>query len=142
MLMSYDYECMNEECGLMMEVEQDFHDKPLVRCPACKKHKLERVHLVAPIGFVEREPTTLGQLSDRNMKKAGKEQVKLMAEAQKRDAIAARAEANKELQKSLPEGAKILEHKERETPWYGDLPDKVKKASPEKIQKYVMTGDE
>ena len=38
---TYDYEC--SECGYYKEVFQKFSEKPLVRCPECKKHKFRRV---------------------------------------------------------------------------------------------------
>lgn len=69
--MKYDYEC--SKCShTLTDVEQSVKDKPLVRCPECGKHSLERVMISAPISFVQQEATTIGQQAERNTKKMGK----------------------------------------------------------------------
>jgi putative FmdB family regulatory protein len=37
----YEYECSN--CNHKFEAEQNIKDKPLKKCPSCKKNKLERL---------------------------------------------------------------------------------------------------
>jgi putative FmdB family regulatory protein len=68
--MIYDYECSS--CGHKhYNVSQSVKDKPLKKCPACKKQKLQRVILSAP--FVKcTNITTVGQLAEKNTKKIGK----------------------------------------------------------------------
>lgn len=37
----YEYEC--KACGLFFEELQGFNDKPIKKCPECKKNKVERL---------------------------------------------------------------------------------------------------
>ena len=116
----YDYEC--QSCGHIMTVEQKPSDKKRYKkCPQCKKNELERVLFSAPQGFVEQEPTTIGQLSDRNRKKMGRYEI------DKRD---------KESKKGIPEKKLGI--------WdqIGKLPkDKQKKLNDkDSIQKYIIEG--
>ena len=37
----YEYEC--KACGLFFEELQSFNDKPIKKCPECKKNKVERL---------------------------------------------------------------------------------------------------
>jgi putative FmdB family regulatory protein len=39
--MTYDYGCKN--CEYQFEVEQSIKDDPLVECPKCLQHKLQRL---------------------------------------------------------------------------------------------------
>jgi putative FmdB family regulatory protein len=68
--MVYDYACSYCQHEIR-DVEQSLHDKPLKRCPSCRKHKLERIILVAPYAAVTQDPKTLKHLADRNTKKMG-----------------------------------------------------------------------
>tara|TARA_R100001244_G_scaffold24483_2_gene24789 strand:+ start:210 stop:545 length:336 start_codon:yes stop_codon:yes gene_type:complete len=66
----YDYVCSN--CQHQLEdVQQSIKDKPLVECEQCGHIALERIIYGGDI-FVKGEPTTIGQLADRNTKKMGK----------------------------------------------------------------------
>ena len=69
-MITYDYECA--ACDHAFSIEQSIKDDALSKCPSCKKKKLQRVILEAPIAFVVGEPTTVGQLADRNRNKMGK----------------------------------------------------------------------
>lgn len=143
--MRFDYECQNEGCQFLFEVEQKVSARRLRKCPACGKRKLERVILEAPLGFVQREPTTVGQLAERNTKELGTYGVQAMRRKQEQAKIAAKKEAIKDLQKKLPAGARIPEYQEHK-PWYGKLEEKQKKAilsdeSGDKTHKYIMTGE-
>ena len=88
---TYDYEC--SECGYYKEVFQKFSEKPLVRCPECKKHKFRRVILNAPHVSVKGEPTTIQHLADRNTQKLGKYELQAKEQADKIAFANARARA-------------------------------------------------
>lgn len=113
----YDYEC--SKCGHIEEVYQSFHDEPLKKCPSCKKNKFHRI--ITSVNFtIKGEPTTLGQLAEKNTKKMGKELVQL-----------------------ADEKAKIKKPKPKKQ-WYGKLPDNKKKdilSSKERAKKYILTGE-
>lgn len=44
----YTYRC--ENCGVQFEQTQKFTDKPLTRCPECRKNTLRKVY--TPVGIV------------------------------------------------------------------------------------------
>ena len=67
---TYDYSCTN--CGFLWEdVSQGINEQPKKKCPKCAKMTLNRIISGGLPGFVRGEPTTLGQLADRNSKKMG-----------------------------------------------------------------------
>ena len=95
----YDYEC--SACGHKIEdVYQDIKDSPLKKCGNCKKHKLERV-IFAPHVFVRGEPTTMGQLAERNSAKMGKSQVQEKRLQDKESKKQALSEAKKEMNSKI-----------------------------------------
>ncbi len=63
----YEYKCL--ECEHELEAYQGVKDAPLIECPDCGKHTLERL-ISSVFGFV-RDIKTLGQLAEKNTKKAG-----------------------------------------------------------------------
>ena len=110
---TYDYEC--SEGGYYEEVFQKFSEKPLVRCPQCKKHKFRRVILSAPHISVKGEPATIQHLADRNTQKMG------------------RYELESKMQQDNMEKVK----KDRET---NVLRDKINKMTPAQKKKYIEKG--
>ena len=89
---TYDYEC--SECGYYKEVFQTFSEKPLVRCPQCKKHKFRRVILDAPHISVKGEPSTIQHLADRNTQKLGKYEIQDKMQADNMDKVKKDREVN------------------------------------------------
>jgi putative FmdB family regulatory protein len=89
---TYDYEC--SECGHHKEVFQKFSEKPLVRCPECKKHKFRRVILNAPHISVKGEPTTIKHLADRNTQKLGNYELQDKMQADNMDKVKKDREVN------------------------------------------------
>lgn len=131
----YEYECSN--CQHSLEEFQSMSDKPLVKCPACKKHKLVRC-IGVPMMVRDSAPKTLGSLADRNAAKMSPDEKKKIAEQQ-------RTRRDEVLYEQLPKGMQRLEkpvgHKD---PWYkknqtvptkklGQMTDKQK-------TKYIKTG--
>jgi putative FmdB family regulatory protein len=86
----------------MYDVVQSVKEKPLKRCPECKKHTLERV-ISAPTVFFKGEPTTLGQLAEKNAKSMGKtliEEKEGKNKVGKKDALReAKTELNRKINK-------------------------------------------
>lgn len=103
----YDYECSS--CGnKIVDVYQQFSDKPLKKCKNCKKHTLERVVFI-PHVFVRGEATTMGQLAERNSKKMGNSLVQEKSLKEKEDKKQALSEAKKEM-KTI---GRMSEHQKR-----------------------------
>ena len=67
---TYNYKC--EECGEEFELKQSITDKPITRCHICGKDSVERIIAHPPDVFIKGEPTTYGQISERNIKRLGK----------------------------------------------------------------------
>jgi len=67
---TYDYECA--DCKHQEEIFQKFAEKERSICPSCSKSSFRRVILEAPLVFVKGDPTSVGQLAERNTKKLGK----------------------------------------------------------------------
>lgn len=69
----YVYHCEPDDggCGDRFETVQGYHDKPLKRCKACRKHKLRR-EITKP--YFKQQPKTLGSLADANTAKMTQEQ--------------------------------------------------------------------
>lgn len=62
----YDYEC--DDCEHLVEnVLQSFNDKPLKKCPKCKKMKLFRL-ITGGLGSQIKAHNTVGSLMDKNHK--------------------------------------------------------------------------
>jgi len=63
----YDYGC--NHCGFRQtDVYQSINDKPLVKCARCNKKTFERI-ISGGLGvFVSQDPSTIGQLADKNAK--------------------------------------------------------------------------
>lgn len=70
---TYDYEC--ENCGYSIaDIYQSIKSDPLTLCEHCGTNSLVRI-LYSPHVFVKGDPTTLGQLAERNTAKMGKTMV-------------------------------------------------------------------
>jgi len=67
---NYDFEC--EPCCYHTEIFMKINEYESVKtCPVCGQETLRRVILGAPAIFVRGEPSTIGQLADRNTSKMG-----------------------------------------------------------------------
>jgi putative FmdB family regulatory protein len=69
----YKYLCDPENggCGERFETVQGYHDEPLKRCKACRKHRLRR-EITQP--YFKQDPKTVGSLADINTAKMTQEQ--------------------------------------------------------------------
>lgn len=64
---NYEYEC--SECKHSFEIYQGVKDPVKKKCPKCKKLRLER--LIFPVMGQVKTIRTLGQLAEKNTKRAG-----------------------------------------------------------------------
>lgn len=137
--MRYDYECQNEECQFLFEIEQKVTDKKRFRkCPMCKKYTLERVLFEVPLGFVKQDPATVLQQAEHNTKKMGKYELEDKRKQLKDDEVAKKQSCRDAVKKKYP-GAKIPDVS-MNRPWYGNLPDKMKGQDNKRLHKYIMEG--
>lgn len=109
--------CEHEFC-----ISQGMHDSLKKKCPQCKKYTLYQ-DLSGQHSFVYQDPTTLKHLAERNTKSMGKT---------KFEEIEANSTRHQE--------------KEKRKSWYNkdgkDLTKELKGINtPEKKQKYIMTGE-
>ncbi|HIK62802.1 MAG TPA: zinc ribbon domain-containing protein [Flavobacteriales bacterium] len=113
--MLYDYEC--EHCNHSIEdVHQSIKDKPLIKCPKCKKHKLQRVITGGAYAFVA-GCNTIGGLADKNTKL---NQSKIQEEQHRRSESCQQSE---------------------KPSYHGSATNKeIKAMTPQQQQKYIMEG--
>jgi putative FmdB family regulatory protein len=96
---NYDYKCSNCEYE-MTDVYQSIKSDSLVRCSNCEKDTLYRV-IHIPYVFVKGEPTTVGQLAEKNSKKMGKTKVQELSLKDKDSKKEALKEAKKEIRSKI-----------------------------------------
>ena len=39
----YEYKCMNNGCGMLIEVMQKLSDDPIIYCPHCGEEKMKKI---------------------------------------------------------------------------------------------------
>ena len=110
----YDYEC--GQCNHSFSIVQSIKDDELKRCPECNKNHLQRVILSPPLVFIKGEPTTIGQLADRNTQKMGRYELE---NKRNKDDMATHRK-NKEVR---------------------DKRRKINKMTPEQKRKWIREGD-
>ena len=69
---TYDYLC--KSCGQTFETRHGFNDLPSP-CQECKGTELQQVFDTPPLVFIKGEPTTLGQLAERNTASMGRNEL-------------------------------------------------------------------
>lgn len=95
----HDYHC--EHCAVdFIDVYQKYEDAPLIKCEQCGKETLVKM-FSPPTFFVTQEATTLGQLSDRNAKKLGRQEVQERSLKNKDATSSALNEAKKEMNSKI-----------------------------------------
>ena len=134
---TYEYRC--ENCQHTFETEQHFKDKPLKKCPKCKKHKLER--LISAPAVINMGPKTLGTMAEKKTAKMGK----YAREKLEHDSAQRREAADNEIQRQAEKmGGKPLRPKKKDTPWYRKNSKtslkKIAKMAEKQKQDYIATG--
>jgi len=121
---TYDYRCKN--CGYQFEVYQSFDEPKKKACPDCKKKTLERLIGCGIAAFCQQDPTTIGQLGERNAKEAGKTKIDEMAAQKEQDKIKAQQLLGKEPGKK---------------PWWRDGDKPLDLKTVKNVKKYIEKGD-
>ena len=63
--MIYHYECQNQDCQFLFEIEQNVKDKNrYLLCPSCEKETLERDQFEKLVG----KPTSDGEIKFKSLK--------------------------------------------------------------------------
>ena len=65
----YDFEC--EPCAYYEEIKQSMSSPSVLECPVCGQKTLVKIFISPPHISVRGEPTTIGQMADRNTKNLG-----------------------------------------------------------------------
>ena len=144
-LPAYAYVCT--ACGHRHEDWRSIRSPQPIACPECGEPYgqgyRQDFDACRVIGLVKGNPTTIGQLAEINSAKMGKEQLQLMAEADKAKKIPFTGK--------LPEGAKVYEKTgNAPIPFWRDgslggpvkeKPIDVSGKTPEQVQKYIHTGE-
>jgi len=136
-MITYEYEC--SECKANFDVQQSIKDDAFTVCPECHTESLHRI-LHAPILVrVIGEPTSLGQLAERNAKYMSAEQMEKAQEQYKTQKTINRIPEDQR-PSSLPQ------EKPKDAPeWMTKNRTKttkdVLKMTPEQTKKYVQTGE-
>lgn len=66
----YDFEC--EDCIFYTEIRQSMEGPSIHTCPICGKETLRKVLINPPIMICRGDPSTIGQLMDKNTRNMGK----------------------------------------------------------------------
>lgn len=53
---TYEFECQAKKCGVISEVIQSIHDKPLSKCPKCKRGKVIKLISLPAKSFIPGDP--------------------------------------------------------------------------------------
>lgn len=137
----YQYCC--KKCGHECEDFRFRFEGGPTKCPECKAKAPHFRQLIGDgiIGRVKNQPKTVGQQAEINNRKLGKEQMELMAEAEKK-------QKRSGWEGRLPEGARVVERGEAVTPPWRDgtfgIPAMEKPLDLSEIkntEKYIRTGE-
>ncbi len=138
---TYAFGC--ESCGHSYEHEQSIHAEHPTSCPRCGATGEEVFHQLwgtyKTLGLVKGSPTTVGQQAELNARRAGKEQIQMMAEEA----------ALPKWTGPMPEGARVNTTGTGQPPWYrsgevkgtGRLEKPLDLSKVKDVARYVATGD-
>lgn len=125
-VITYHYQC--NECFFQFVRSQSIKDQPLMQCPDCFAHALQRIYHAVPI--IDNTPKTLGSLAEKNTSTLTSESRDQMWGLQKENKEKAQEAVREELAAKLPPGASIPT-RPKGVPWY-------KSSNPEReLKKYV-----
>lgn len=130
----YVFTCGNESCGKSYEVYQPRSAKPKKKCPCCGKHSLYQEYSTNVWAYGIENAKTLGQLSDYNKKRVGKEQLDKMVDAD--PVLSKRKEAAKCENAPWWRSGKL---KELGLPKVDKFP-KLNVDNPKAVEKFIETG--
>lgn len=126
-----------DQCDFCFVIQQRMQDALKKKCPECGKISLYQ-DLTGQHFHIVGEPSTVGQLAERNNKKMGKDTVEEKQQQHKRD----RKRAKDEFANRMGYKPKVADSKTWYNPMGEDLTKKLgDKNSAEKIHKYIMEGE-
>ncbi len=134
-----------QSCDVCFEIEQSIKDEPLSICENCAGGKLHRLIPNTFLFAVKHDPQTVGHLAARNTEGMGRYELEERRVLDKLNKVEAKKAAREELSKKLPKGASLVDPSQYKTPWWrsnttsADM--SLNKLSPEKKEKYIMTGE-
>ena len=112
---TYDFEC--SICHAVDEVIQSMDAPSELDCPMCnEKAAFKKVFLTPPISFIRGEPTTIGQLADKNSRAMGKLE-----------------KQNKEIQDEVKKHTKMNQMRTHH--------DDINRMTPQEKDHWIRTGD-
>lgn len=136
-MIMYIYQC--DDCGKTFEIGQSIKDDRLTNCPECNSTNFYRLIQMPLYVRVIGEPTTVGQLAERNKKTLSSEQIAKLKEENKTKKTISRIPHDQ-----LPAHTK-LRKKEPLPEWMAKARTKthkdILKMSPKQIEKYIHTGE-
>ena len=135
-MITYEYEC--ENCKYNFEVQQSIKDDAFTVCPECEHETLHRVINTPLYIRVVGEPTTIGQLAERNTKRMSTEQIEALQQKHKTKKTISRIPDDR--RPATQPGKPI-----------GDMPEWIKrsrtkttedviKMTPQQQERYIHTG--
>lgn len=128
-LISYNYLC--NKCNEKFEIIRSIKDNRQILCTKCNSKSVEIIIDGGLPPIIKGEPTTLGQLAEKNSKKMGKYKVEEKTRQHK--------EAKRAASKRIMEEKGI---QERNTPIYGKVDhNKLNRMTKEQKEKYILKGD-
>jgi putative FmdB family regulatory protein len=135
-MITYEYEC--KACEENFDTMQSIKDDAFTVCPACNTENLFRVFHPPIHTIVVGDPTTMGQLAERNAKTMSKEEMD-KAQAQYKTAKTISRTPQELLPESLPASTlkdmpKWIEKNRTKTT------KDVQKMTPEQTKKYIQEG--
>lgn len=132
-MIEYEYLCSS--CDKSFVVTQSIKDKALTSCILCGGN-VERV-IYGGLGFsISHEPTTIGQLAERNTKSMGKMELQ-----EKRAELKHKRKLAKQMAVAEATGGTVIETPESHNPVYGKCPIPNIAAMPiERQNKYILEG--
>jgi putative FmdB family regulatory protein len=77
-MITYQYHC--DSCGLDVEIDQSIKDDPVPVCVECRSTTFHRVPCTPLYVKVVGEPTTIGQLAERNSRGMSSDQKRVIQE--------------------------------------------------------------
>lgn len=126
---TYEYQC--DKCSHNFDKVQSFKDKPLKKCPACKKLALKKV-IHAP--YYIPEVKTLGGVAEKNTREMGKYRLEDKRKSQEDNANKFKLESLKTIG-VVPENATELPKVQKSL---DKLRDVIK--DPKKTKDYILKG--
>lgn len=136
-MITYEYSCNN--CKHQFEAQQSIKDKPLIKCPECKKNKLERLISGGTCSIMKYNSNTLGSAIDKNTSKMGKYELQEKRHNDNRNYKESRRRSQEATIKKFT-GQDVTLPTEVESFCDKDTLNKIKKMTQEQQQKWVLEG--